>query len=362
MRHWQLMAGAAIVALATGTVPALATPVAPGLANAPAAGLLIWAATSPYDLAYSVRNVQQLLNQLGYDAGTADGAMGFKTRTAIRAFQKDAQLPVTGDPNPAMFARLQKAVADEGGGQSLDSNTVVARSTASAGAGMDSADVLQLEQSLTALGYKTGKVDGIYDAKTRTAIQSYQEDNGLTEDGLATPSLLASVQSDLGAKSSASMQASGLTPAKTVKLQQSLAAKGYYYGDPTGVYDQKTRQAVLDYQQANGFAATGVADANLMSSLDYAAPSYGTTPGVIKQIEQALSDKGYRVGPIDGQLDGQTQTAIDDFLRHAQLHVSDEPSAELLATIQNSSMTAKEGSKSDLINTGVNAITNMFNK
>ena len=361
MRYWKLMAGVATLGLVVGAMPALAVPAAPGIGAAPGAALRIQVATSPYDLAYSVRNVQQLLNQLGYDAGTADGAMGFKTRTAIRAFQKDAQLPVTGDPNSAMFARLQQAVADEGGEPALGSTTV-ARSTTSAGAAMDSGDVLQLEQSLTALGYRPGKVDGVYDAKTRTAIQDYQDDNGLAEDGLATPSLLASIQSDLSVKSSASMQASGLTPAKTVKLQQSLAAKGYYYGDPTGVYDQQTRDAVRDYQQANGFAVTGVADANLMSSLDYAAPSYGTTPGVIKQIEQALSDKGYRVGPIDGKLDGQTQTAIDDFLRHAQLHVSDEPSAELLATIQNSSMTAKAGAKSDLINTGVNAITNMFNK
>lgn len=44
----------------------------------------------------SVRDAQAKLNELGYNAGTPDGAMGGKTAAALRAFQKDKGLPVSG--------------------------------------------------------------------------------------------------------------------------------------------------------------------------------------------------------------------------------------------------------------------------
>ena len=43
-----------------------------------------------------VRNVQSALNSQGYDAGTPDGVMGPQTRDAIRAYQNDHGLAVTG--------------------------------------------------------------------------------------------------------------------------------------------------------------------------------------------------------------------------------------------------------------------------
>jgi len=43
-----------------------------------------------------LRAAQTRLNQLGYDAGTADGLMGNRTANALRTFQRDNNLPVTG--------------------------------------------------------------------------------------------------------------------------------------------------------------------------------------------------------------------------------------------------------------------------
>jgi hypothetical protein len=43
-----------------------------------------------------IKKVQALLALVGYDAGPADGKLGLKTITAIKAFQKDANLPVDG--------------------------------------------------------------------------------------------------------------------------------------------------------------------------------------------------------------------------------------------------------------------------
>jgi len=43
-----------------------------------------------------IKKVQTLLTLIGYDAGVADGKMGMKTITAIKAFQKDENLAVDG--------------------------------------------------------------------------------------------------------------------------------------------------------------------------------------------------------------------------------------------------------------------------
>ncbi len=44
----------------------------------------------------TIMEVQRELNQKGYNAGPADGLMGTRTRGALRQFQRDSNLPVTG--------------------------------------------------------------------------------------------------------------------------------------------------------------------------------------------------------------------------------------------------------------------------
>lgn len=57
----------------------------------------------------TVRAVQQKLNELGYNAGRADGLMGRGTRAAIVAFQQDRGLAVTGAADQALLLQLQQA-------------------------------------------------------------------------------------------------------------------------------------------------------------------------------------------------------------------------------------------------------------
>lgn len=44
----------------------------------------------------TIKQVQQALNDLGYDAGEADGVMGQKTKSAVEQFQKDNGLVIDG--------------------------------------------------------------------------------------------------------------------------------------------------------------------------------------------------------------------------------------------------------------------------
>ncbi|GKY87093.1 hypothetical protein STA1M1_09620 [Sinisalibacter aestuarii] len=59
----------------------------------------------------TVREVQALLTDMGYDPGPIDGMMGQRTRNAILAFERDYGLPVTGVPGPDLLADLRYAAA-----------------------------------------------------------------------------------------------------------------------------------------------------------------------------------------------------------------------------------------------------------
>jgi membrane-bound lytic murein transglycosylase B len=56
------------------------------------------------------QEMQQLLNRLGFDAGSEDGLPGPRTRAAIRAFQKENSLPPDGYPTPVLMKRLRALV------------------------------------------------------------------------------------------------------------------------------------------------------------------------------------------------------------------------------------------------------------
>ncbi|NBC86649.1 MAG: hypothetical protein GVY25_10710 [Bacteroidetes bacterium] len=60
------------------------------------------------DYQSTLEEVRSQLNALGYSCGDVDGDMGPRTRSAIRAFQKENYLPVTGEVN-AVFQRLLRS-------------------------------------------------------------------------------------------------------------------------------------------------------------------------------------------------------------------------------------------------------------
>lgn len=59
----------------------------------------------------TMQAIQRKLNELGYEAGPADGLMGRKTRSAIIAFQQDRGLTTTGVADQALLLQLQRAPA-----------------------------------------------------------------------------------------------------------------------------------------------------------------------------------------------------------------------------------------------------------
>jgi peptidoglycan hydrolase-like protein with peptidoglycan-binding domain len=84
----------------------------PPAAREPAAPSVPAAASEPPGAA-QLKEIQQLLTMMNYDAGPADGELGGKTRNAIGAFQRKQKLPVTGRPSAELLQALRQAAGAE---------------------------------------------------------------------------------------------------------------------------------------------------------------------------------------------------------------------------------------------------------
>ena len=58
-----------------------------------------------------VAEMQDLLAQLGFDAGEPDGVVGSRTRAALRAFQRAAKVPPDGYPTPDLLSNIRRSAA-----------------------------------------------------------------------------------------------------------------------------------------------------------------------------------------------------------------------------------------------------------
>lgn len=118
--------------------------------------------------------VQQKLMDLGYEvSGGADGQYGSGVRNAVRQFQSDNGLSVDGDVGPetwnALFPPTPVYLGYPG--------YLIAE-------GMSSYHVTLIQQRLANLGYSVGTIDGIFGTKTKNAVIQFQQNNGLSVDGI----------------------------------------------------------------------------------------------------------------------------------------------------------------------------------
>ncbi|QAS53717.1 S41 family peptidase [Halobacillus litoralis] len=60
-----------------------------------------------------VKNIQQLLKGLGHDPGRTDGYYSKETEAAVEAFQKEADIPVTGEVDEETGGKLEEAIITE---------------------------------------------------------------------------------------------------------------------------------------------------------------------------------------------------------------------------------------------------------
>ena len=135
--------------------------------------------TSPLMYGEDIKAVQNRLNSLGYNAGTADGYYGNGTRTAVINFQTAKGLDADGDVGPTTWNALFNTSNSGGSGYSR-----ILKLTSPL---MYGEDIKAVQNRLNSLGYNAGTADGYYGNDTRTAVISFQTARGIDIDSEVGP-------------------------------------------------------------------------------------------------------------------------------------------------------------------------------
>ena len=184
------------------------------------------------------------------NSGSSDGSFGDATEAAVMAFQLRNDLTVDGKAGPATQRKLY----------GTGSNSPISYSSLRPG---DSGTAVRnLQYTLYELGYYDGNMDGDYGQTTSDAVRAFQIQNNLSVDGIAGSDTLAKLySSEARAAKEASTEYETVRPGATgdivYQIQDCLKQMGYL-DEITSVYDDKTTQAVVNFQKANGLDADGI--------------------------------------------------------------------------------------------------------
>ena len=125
-----------------------------------------------------VRYLQYALSFRGYDVGEIDGVFGVKTQMAVEKFQADNGLV----PDGIVGAKTWQVI-----NRSYETFPTLRRG--------DRGDLVKyLQSKLTSKLYDVGVIDGIFGAKTESAVRQFQEENNLAVDGIVGKNTWAKIR------------------------------------------------------------------------------------------------------------------------------------------------------------------------
>lgn len=154
--------------------------------------------------------LQALLFLLGYYDGDVDGIYAENTAQAVRKFQQAAGLNPDGIAGADTWNRLLPVTQISSINPRNNPRNTNSRNTNPTGAiplnlqneiqwqpasadwqilrlGMSGSAVMGLQQRLTALGFYSGEISGVFDAETEAAVKAVQEKFSLPADGTVGP-------------------------------------------------------------------------------------------------------------------------------------------------------------------------------
>ena len=237
------------------------------------------------DSGSKVTQLQNALKLLGFYTGGVDGKFGSGTKNAVIQFQRANGLTADGlagtKTQTLLYAQVNNGisgVSSSSGSSSSGTSSGTSGFTRTLRKGYTGADVIAVQQKLKELGFYSGSVDGVYGTGSIAAVKKFQQQNGLTADGLVGSRTYAALMSastgsssNSGSDNSSSSSDStsgqdyaegtlsyGSSGTEVKKMQQALKALGYNVS-ADGSYGALTQMAVTQFQKRNGLTADGVA-------------------------------------------------------------------------------------------------------
>lgn len=311
-----------------------------------------------------VRSVQLRLTELGYYTGTINATYDASTIASVRAFQRRNGLTVDGLAGSGTNSRLFSASAlpavtsqptaapTPSPSPSPTATTGYTVPTRTLRSGSSGDDVATVQRRLTELGYYTTTVTGEYGTATVAAVTAFQQQNGLSVDGVAgrktyqmlfssaaRPAPLPTAQptaSPTQTATSYTLLKSGSKGDAVTALQNRLKALGYTV-NVNGTYDATTTSAVKSFQTNNYLTVDGLAGnetqtilysdaartASQVPDTSYKTLDVNTASGTsaLVTLQNRLAELGYPV-TLNGKYDGTTHNAVVAFQQRNNLVIS----------------------------------------
>lgn len=128
--------------------------------------------------------------------------------------------------------------------------------------------VKEIQGNLSKLGFNPGTIDGIFGAKTETAVRSFQRTNALVVDGSVGPDTLKMLDQMISKKPSRSYFKVGDKGDKVKKIQRDLNKLGFKAGEEDGIFGKKTEDAVKKLQISQKLELDGLAGIQTLRRID----------------------------------------------------------------------------------------------
>lgn len=278
--------------------------------------------TKVYTDEATVKRVQEQLNALGYDCGTANGINNEKTQKAITDYQRDYDLIVSGSVNEEILQSLEnrKIIEITEGtykvGEDILAGEYIIFASGSSGYFCVSSDSNQ-DDILFNGNFDYNSIitvnDGEYLELERCYAVPFDEvgEIDLTGDGM--------------------FKVGTHIPAGEYKLESEINS-GYYC-----VYSDSRQQDIIANDNFEGQNYVTVSDGEYLvldrcTFVEIPQKTYSDA-GTIQKVQQALNDLGYDCGTADGIKGEKTKDAIIKYQQDNGLTVSGEVNDSLLKAL-----------------------------
>lgn len=184
--------------------------------------------------------------------------------------------------------------------------------------GMQSQEVVELQEELKTLGYFTVNCTGYFGVLTETAVVSLQRDNGYVTDGQVGSATRQLISNLISTGNDVELLKYGMGGTEVGDLQNDLKVLGYFHEECTGYFGEITQAAVMEFQRDQGCLVDGVVGERtftmiqtlLDSNANITLLQFGDSGDNVIALQEKLTQLGYFAENATGYYGIITTTAV----------------------------------------------------